>query len=821
MPGGPGVEVRSTASRRTRCISISSHETRPHGRCRLFAAAGALAQTRRPITAQDLWAFQRVGAPVPAPDGRTAVFAVTEWSIPKSKSTSSLWLVDVASGETRRLTQGGTDGAPAWSPDGSRVAFVSKRGDDDAAALYAIRIGGGEAQRVASAPYGFRAPKWLSNSRIAALTQVLPDLSGKLEKSDLEAMRKEMKRRKDSLMTGRATEDRQYRFWDRTLAEGVADKLVAVDAESGALTDLTPGWNRLFSTVMEPGFDVSPDGKVIAMAVNATPPPYRERTNLDVYVIPTDGSGAMRDLTASNPFADDTPRFSPDGRSVFYLREAKANAGNRRIARVDLATGSSATLTNAYDRSFDAVSFSGDGKTFFATSEDRGIVGIFRLAADGSGLSRVYADGTSTGSSARGGSILFLNDASNRASEVHALDAARGTARRLTHLNDALLATLDLGRTEAREFRGAGGDLVQMFVTYPAGFDPARKYPLVQVLHGGPHTMFRDDFGYRWNQHIFASPGYVVARVNRHGSTGFGEAFPSSIDAAWGDKPTADILAATDVLVKDIPAIDGTRGGGRRRQLRRIPRGVAARPHRPVPLSRQPRRRERLHHRVRQRLDQLRVRLHRLGRHAVEGHRGDAAQQPDDVREGLQDADAPHRGRARLPRPLRQQPVALRRAAGDGRARRVCSSIRTRTTGSCRRRTRSTGTTRSSSGWPATSAARPWRSRFSRAARRSRAHEHRASRARKTSSSSPAATRGSRRTSAAGRRSRRSSGRSRRRSASSARRSCAATRTTPRRSTASSTGRPAGSRSSARSTPRRRSSWPRRSGSTPATSSPG
>lgn len=330
-----------------------------------------------------------------------------------------------------------------------------------------------------------------------------------------------------------------------------------MDVESGALTDLTPSWNRLFSTVMEPGFDVSPDGTAVAMAINSTPPPHRDEPNLDVYRIASDGSGAMKNLTSDNPYADSRPRFSPDGKFLVFARNRKETYDNARLWRHDFATGSNVPLTGGIDLSFSEHVMSPDGRTLTLVGEDRGKVALFRIGVDGTGFAKIHGDGTSSGVSVRGGATVFANEDSTRPAELFALAAGKGAPRRLTRFNDALMAGLELGRTESLEFTGAEGARVQMWITYPPGFDPAKEYPLVHILHGGPHTMARDDFFVRWNPHVFASPGYVVARVNRHGSTGFGEAFAESINGHWGDWPATDVLAATDALAR-MPGIDGS-----------------------------------------------------------------------------------------------------------------------------------------------------------------------------------------------------------------------------------------------------------------------
>ncbi|HRI81525.1 MAG TPA: S9 family peptidase [Opitutaceae bacterium] len=525
-----------------------------------FTAAVA---DQRPITPQDLWAMKRLGSPALAPDGGRVVFTVQEWSVEKNKSTTNLWLADLATGAVRRLTTAPvSDSAPAWSPDGTRIAFTSKRAEDETNALYVLRLDGGEPEKILELPYAVSSPRWLPDSRgIVVLTRVIPELAGTLAAGDLAAMRKEIKRRKDSKMTARVSEDRAFRFWDQWLTDKLAHRLIRVDTATGEFRDLTPGFAHLFTLGNEQSFDVSPAGDFVAVTINSTPPPYRGHLNNDVYLVPTDGSGTLRNLTPENPGADGSPVFTPDGKSLVFkrLKNSYYNGEFSKLWRHDLATGKNTPVTDHLDYSIGDVAFAPDGNTLWVTAEDKGVVAVFRLPADGSDFTAVHRAGSTGNLRVAGSTVAFLNNNNRRPDELFVLDPATGTARQLTHFNTDLLAQLDLGRVEEYWFEGAAGDRVQGWLYLPPGFDPEKTYPLVQLMHGGPHTMVADAWSYRWNGHVFAAPGYVVTWVNRHGSTGFGQAYSQSILGEWGVKPLEDILRSTDHLLARFPNIDPTK----------------------------------------------------------------------------------------------------------------------------------------------------------------------------------------------------------------------------------------------------------------------
>jgi dipeptidyl aminopeptidase/acylaminoacyl peptidase len=518
---------------------------------------------RRLLTPQDLWAMKRLSNPELSPDGRTAAFVVQEWSVEKNKSTSNIWLVPVAGGEPRRLTTAqAADGSPVWSPDGTRIAFVSKRGEDKAVALYVIRTDGGEAEKILELPFAITNPRWMPDGKsLIAATTCIPRLVGNWGKEDILAMEKEIKRRTDSKMTAKVTEDRHYRYFDHWLTDTVASRLLRVDLATRTCTDLTPKWDRLFQSSGTVDFDLSPDGVHVALTINSTPPPYTGFLNNDIHLVPTDGSGTMRNITEGNPGDDSGPSFSPDGRTLVFTRlmDRYYNGEVGHLWRHEMTSGKSTALTGAIDLAFSRAEFSADGGSIWLTAEDKGVLPIYKMKADGTWLTVVHGAGTSTELRVRGGRVVFVNDNFSRPNELFTLEPRSGAVRQLTHFNQALVDQVDLGKVESYWFDGAAGDTVQGWLILPPGFDSAKSYPMVQLMHGGPHTMVRDSWSYRWNAHAFAAAGYVVTWVNRHGSTGFGQRFAQSILKEWGVKPLDDILRATDVLLARFPNIDPKR----------------------------------------------------------------------------------------------------------------------------------------------------------------------------------------------------------------------------------------------------------------------
>jgi dipeptidyl aminopeptidase/acylaminoacyl peptidase len=525
-----------------------------------------LAAQRHALTVDDLWAVRRVGAPVLSPDGTQVAYTITTYDMEENRGNADIWLQPLAAGPARRLTTNkASDSAPAWSPDGTRIAFVSRRDGDTAGQVYVIPVAGGEAERVTDMPLGAGDVKWLPDGR--RLVFAAHVIAGA---ESAEETKKKLEAREKSKVKARVSEQRLFRFWDRWLTDEEYPHLFVLDLETRKVTDLLPGSRRHFS--LQDGsasYDVSPDGTQLVFAANSTEPPYRT-LNSDLFVVPTAG-GAVRNLTADNAANDNDPVFSPDGRTLAYGREQKADGwpDYTRLALLDMASGRTRVLTEGWDNSPADWSFTPDGNTLVFSAEVRARTHLYALPVAGGQPRQVHAGGSALGAQATpGGQLVFLRHDLSHPPELHVVGLDGQGLRALTRVNDELLATLDLGAVQDLTFKGAGDAPVQMYVVFPPGFDAKRRYPLVHVIHGGPVGTSADGFHFRWNAHAFAAPGYVVALVNFHGSSSFGQPFVESILGAHGDKPLQDILRATDHLIAQgyvddqrLAAAGGSYGG--------------------------------------------------------------------------------------------------------------------------------------------------------------------------------------------------------------------------------------------------------------------
>ena len=524
-----------------------------------LAHAADPAPAKRVITAEDIWAVKRPAALDLSPDGARLAFTVQEYNLEKNNSVKHVWLLDTATGVSRAITAGdNVDSDPQWSPDGTRIAFTSKRTGDAEPSLYIIRADGGEAEKILELPLPISSPRWLPDGQhLVFATNVLPKLAG-----DIEAEQKELKKQKESKVTARTTENAVFRYFSSWQTDGQATHLMSVDLATKKTTDLTPRWERRFRFDDEVQFDVSPDGKWLALSAGTTPPPMRERENTDIYLVSIENPAAdWKNLTTDNSESDDTPRFTPDGRAVLFTRGTRPHglAEFNKLTRVDVASGQITRLLANADLAPQDWHWSRDGKTLYFRAEDRGRTKIFRASADGQSATPLVSDATNSALTVGAQQLFFLRQTMSRPDEVWSSDLTGAGATVRTQLNDFLFSQLKLGQVEEYTFTGAAGDPIQGWIIYPPDFDPAKKYPLLELMHGGPATMWGDAWSPRWNAQVFVTPGYVATWVNRHGSTGFGEKFVASIDGAWGEKPFEDIMKSADFLLAKHSFLDPNR----------------------------------------------------------------------------------------------------------------------------------------------------------------------------------------------------------------------------------------------------------------------
>jgi dipeptidyl aminopeptidase/acylaminoacyl peptidase len=538
-----------------------------------LAPIGAQAQ-QRPLTALDLYHVQTAAGVALSPDGRRAVYVVTTVDSTENRYRRDLWIAGTdGAAPPRRLTWTGAAslGSPVFSPDGTRLAFVSAR--QGPPQIWVLPLAeGGEAWQLTSLSTGAGGPAWSPDgSRIAFTSSLTPEqLAGADENGeaarptagvDAGAIRNIHQDREAALREIRAklaANARQHSPRVVTRLDYLGETSIQ-DERYGQVhvIDVRPGATatRLTRGVYSSGSPAwSPDGR--SLIHTASPPrgdhhPDYERES-DLHVVALDG-GAARAIPEPG-YAEGAPAYSADGRYIVYTRRIVETPFPTAVdteLMVMRADGSERrSVTGPMDRGVGSFTLAPDGWLYFTVSSE-GAVPLYRTRLDRIAPQAVVSGPRGVLSfDVAGGMVAWSQMDPRRPSDVYAARADGRGERRLTALNDSLLAQVYVGAYEELWYPSFDGTRVQAWFIRPLGHQAGTRYPLAVQIHGGPHAMWGPGEASMWLEYqMLAGAGYTVFFSNPRGSGGYGEAGLQSIHRNWGTPPARDILIGADSLI--------------------------------------------------------------------------------------------------------------------------------------------------------------------------------------------------------------------------------------------------------------------------------
>jgi dipeptidyl aminopeptidase/acylaminoacyl peptidase len=479
-------------------------------------------------------------------DGKWVAYVVTTHDVKEDKDKKRIWMNSTSGGDAIALTNEDANSThPRWSPDGKYLGFLSERGNEKKQ-VWLLPRGGGEAEQLTNTVQDVNAFEWSPAGERVVL--VLQDASPE----DLEAAKKKE--------AGKADEEQKEKTRTRPW---VIDRLHFKEDEIGYLDrrrahlyvfNLTDGKVKQITfgdyDDSEPAW--SPDGKSIAFTSNRSAEPD-SNFNSDIWVVSVDSDNAakaLRQITTS-PAEDLTPAWSPDGKTIAFVTQIDPKLfwyATYHLAVVAASGGEPRVLTKNLDREVSAPRFSPDGRWIYFIAEDEGTQNLLRVAPSGGEITRPIAGRRKVEfySISHDGTLAATLSSPNLPDEAYLLPA-NGVLRRLSNVNDEAIAGIELAAVDYVQFKSKDGAVVAAFVIKPPGYTTGVKYPAILWLHGGPTLSHQAEFDFR--AQILAANGYVVVQPNPRGSSGYGEEFCKAIFADWGHKDYEDDMAAVDYVV--------------------------------------------------------------------------------------------------------------------------------------------------------------------------------------------------------------------------------------------------------------------------------
>lgn len=531
-----------------------------------------MSNNTRPITAEDLYSINLISDCQISPDGTHIAYTIQRVDKETEKKYTNIWIVPTDKGSPKQFTFGDqSDIHPRWSPDSTMLAFISNRDDEEQPQIYIIPFSGGEARKLTDLKGTIEAFEWSPDGR---------KLVFNFRKKDKEAIEREKDEKKKELGI-------VYRHYTRVFykedATGFLPKerfhIWTLDVDTGETTQLT---DHDIYDELEPSW--SPDSTHIVFTSNRSEDPDLDPDAIDVYVMPAKKGAKFKKIeTPIGPKS--TPRFSPDGKWISYFgNEGKGK--NWKLTRVWAvpADGSKKAQCLTEDHDFNVASFTindlpgspammppiwskDSKKIYFQVAhhgntvlksvtldkevkniiDDTGVVGSFTFDDSQSLLGYFHGDMKDVG-------------------QIWVLTLDTNTKKQLTHVNEDLFNSLNLGKVEEVWFKGAADNDLQGWIITPPDFKKSKKYPSILEIHGGPRVQYGNFFMHEF--FYLAAKGYVVYFCNPRGGQGYGEEHSKSIWNQWGTVDYDDLMAWTDYMVdkeyidKDAMGVTGGSYGG-------------------------------------------------------------------------------------------------------------------------------------------------------------------------------------------------------------------------------------------------------------------